>query len=299
MTTTPTDTVKVWLIQFNSTDSSLTAEDSTLSCIDGGTPYYEFDNEPAGNYMVKAMLLGGIAGTSGYIPTYGLSTAHWDTATHIVHVSATDTQHVNMIYGTVPSGPGFIGGLISSGAGRGTASSVPVAGMLVYLEDGSGNILTYTYTNTSGIYSFSGLAYNNYRVYPEDYQYHTTPWISITLNATSDSVASADFYQNTTNHTIIPGNNLHTTQIVTTTKINVYPNPAINELNVNWENEQTGTAHISIIDMTGRTVYETGLEMAATSGNALLDISNINNGIYVILIKSDNISYKGRLLIER
>jgi len=51
--------------------------------------------------------------------------------------------------------------------------------------------------------------------------------------------------------------------------------------------------------MTGRTVYETGLEMAATSGNALLDISNINNGIYVILIKSDNISYKGRLLIER
>ena len=299
MTTTPTDTVKVWLIQFNSTDSSLTAEDSTLSCMDGGTPYYEFDNKPAGNYMVKAMLLGGVAGTSGYIPTYGLSTAHWDTATNIVHVSATDTQHINMIYGTVPTGPGFIGGLIISGAGRGTASGVPVAGMLVYLEDTLNHELTYTYTNTSGRYSFTGLQYGHYRVYPEDYQYHTTPWISITLSATSDSVSSANFYQNTTNHTIIPGSNLHTTPIGSTTKISVYPNPAINELNVNWTNEQTGKAHISITDVTGRMVYESAFDMAAASGNVQLDISNINSGIYFIAIKSESISYTNKLLIQR
>jgi hypothetical protein len=69
MTAAPTDTVKVWLIQFNTTDSSLIAQDSTLSCMDSGTPYYEFDSKPAGNYMVKAKLLSSVPGTSGYVPT--------------------------------------------------------------------------------------------------------------------------------------------------------------------------------------------------------------------------------------
>lgn len=299
MTVTPTDTVKVWLVQFNSADSVITAEDSIYSCMDGGTPYYEFDNEPAGTYMVKAMLLGGLPGTSGYIPTYGLSTAHWDTATNIVHVSATDTQHINMIYGTVPTGPGFIGGLVSSGAGRGTASGVPVPGMLVYLEDGAGNILTYTYTNSSGLYSFSGLAYGSYRIYPEAYRYYTTPWISISLSASTDSVTSADFYQNTTLHIITPGNDLHTTQIVPATKISVYPNPAINELNVSWENEQTGKATAIITDITGRAVYKSAIEMTTASGIAQLDIQGIVSGIYFIMIKSDSITYTGKILIQQ
>ena len=297
MTTTPTDTLKVWLIQFNSSDSSLTAEDSTLTCMDGGTPYYEFDNEPTGNYMVKAMLLGSVPGTSGYIPTYGLSTPHWDTAAHVIHASATDTQHINMIYGTVPTGPGFIGGLISSGAGRGTSTPAPVPGMLVYLEDGSGNILTYTYTNTSGIYTFSDLALGAYRIYPEAYQYHTTPYISITLTASADSVTTADFIQNTTRHTITPGDNLSTPQIVTATKISIYPNPAINDVTINWQDEQTGNADVTITDITGREVLKSQLNISTPSGTAPVDIRGLNEGIYFISIKSNSLFYTNKLLI--
>jgi len=65
-----TDSFKVWLIQFNPSDSVISAEDSMYTCMASGTPYYEFDGEPAGSYMVKADLLGETPGTSGYIPTY-------------------------------------------------------------------------------------------------------------------------------------------------------------------------------------------------------------------------------------
>ncbi len=204
MTVTPTDTLKVWLIHFNPLDSSLIAQDSTLSCLDGTTPYYEFDNDTAGSYMVKAKLLSSVPGTSGYVPTYGLSSSLWSAAATITHASATDTQHINMIYGTVPSGPGFIGGLISYGAGRNTASGVPAVGMLVYLKDAANNILTYTYTDVTGAYAFSGLANGSYNIYPVDYKYNTIAWLGATINSSAETFNSGDFYQHTTLHTITP-----------------------------------------------------------------------------------------------
>ena len=299
LTAVPTDTLKVWLVQFNPTDSSLIAQDSTLSCMDSGTPYYEFDSKPAGSYMVKAKLLSSVPGTSGYIPTYGLSSSVWDSAGTITHASATDTQHINMLYGTVPSGPGFIGGLISSGAGRGTSGAVPAVGMLVYLKNAAGNILTYTYTDATGAYSFSGIANGTYSIYPMDYHYSTIPWTTITLTSASETFNTASFYEHTTLRTITP---LGTTGILPSTLKNsftIYPNPVINELNINWTNEKTGDATIKITDITGREVYSSVLNINTTNGNTQLDTHNFNNGIYFITIKSNNISYTNKMLIQR
>ena len=299
MTVTPTDTLKVWLIRFNSTDSSLIAEDSTLSCLDGTMPYYEFDNDTAGSYMVKAKLLSSVPGTSGYVPTYGLSSSLWSAAATITHASATDTQHINMIYGTVPTGPGFIGGLISTGAGRNTAGAVPAVGMLVYLKDAANNILTYTYTDVTGAYSFSGLANGSYNIYPVDYKYNTTAWIGATINSSAETFNSGDFYQHTTLHTITPYGTVCCGPIVTTASINLYPNPAMNEVNISWNNEKPGSADIIITDMTGREVYKSILNISAASANTQLDIHSLNDGIYFITIKSSSISYTNKLVIQR
>ena len=301
---TATDTLKVWLIQFNVSDSSLIAQDSTLSCMDSGTPYYEFDSKPAGNYMVKAKLLGSVPGASGYVPTYGLSTTHWDTAAAIAHVvSATDTQHINMIYGTVPAGPGFIGGLISSGAGRNTAGGTPVAGMLVYLKDAaSGTTLTYTYTDGTGAYSFSGIANGSYIIYPVDYRYHTTPWMSVSPSTSLETVTGIDFYQGTTSHTIIPNG---TTPIpvccgvAQEPQVGMYPNPAGDEVNIWWANQKTGNANILITDITGREVYSSVFSLNAINGKNTLDISGLSNGVYIVTIKSDGINYLHKLAIQK
>ncbi len=303
LTATATDTLKVWLIQFNPSDSSLIAQDSTLSCMDSGTPYYEFDSKPAGSYMVKAKLLSAVPGTSGYVPTYGLSSNVWDSAATITHiVSATDTQHINMIYGTVPSGPGFIGGLISSGAGKGTSGGVPVVGMLVYLKNATTNaILTYTYTDGSGNYSFGGLANGSYTIYPVDYHYHTIPWIDVTLSASSDTAAGVGFYQHNTSGTITP----YATPVpvccglLPETAIGLFPNPAGSDVNITWSNEPTGDVPVVISDLAGRKIYETVLNMSSHNGISNLDISSLNNGVYIITIKSNDINYTNKLVIQR
>ncbi|MCW3122311.1 MAG: C-terminal target protein, partial [Flavipsychrobacter sp.] len=128
--------MKVWLIQYNPIDSSIKALDSVLTCTIDTTGYYEFNGKASGSYMVKAkMLFGSYAGASGYIPTYSSSSATWSTAATAAHGSGSDVLDITMIYGTVPAGPGFIGGNVYSGAGKGTSGETLYPGMLVYLKD--------------------------------------------------------------------------------------------------------------------------------------------------------------------
>ena len=273
MAAAPSDTVRVWLIQFSPVDSSLTAEDSTLTCMDGGTPYYEFDGKPAGSYMVKAKLQSSIPGMSGYVPTYGLSTSLWDSAATIIHASATDTQHINMIYGIVPPGPGFIGGLISAGAGRGTSGGVPVVGMLVYLKDATNTILTYTYTDAAGMYAFSGLGNGSYIVYPVDYRYRTIPWTSVSLTATSETVNGVNFYEHTTHGMITPEGTLKN-PVEKETLLNISPNPANDELSILMENGAYSS--LAIISSIGQEMIKQQINAAETKVN----ISSLAAGVY-------------------
>ena len=298
VTPTALDT-KVWLIQYNPADSSLTAMDSLVTCVDGFVPYYQFNDKPAGDYLIKAKLMSSITGTSDYIPTYGLSNPHWDTATTIVHGSGANTQDINMIYGTVPSGPGFIGGLIVMGAGKGTSGEVPAPNILVYLEDGSGNILTYTYTDLSGAYSFSGIGLGSYIIYPTDYKYRTTPSPVLTLTGTATSITAADFKKHTTLGTITPfiivtGVN----HLAGANELTLSPNPAGNTIMLNWKAQATGSAVVTFTDMTGRTVFNTSVDMATASGNISLQ-PNLPNGQYFVRISGTSVNWTGRITIAK
>ena len=290
--------MKVWLIQYNPADSSLITTDSILTCVDNTIPYYEFDGKPEGNYFVKAELLSSVPGVTGYVPTYGLQNAHWDSATTIPHTSASDSLHIDMIYGIVPSGSGSISGYIVSGAGRATSSEVPVAGMLVYLLDNTYNVLTYTYTDGSGAYSFGSLAHGtSYIVYPEDYDYYTTPSAIITLTFSSDIVTHIDFKQHTTLGTITPFVLTGVTPLTLNHSFNIYPNPASGSLNLKWTNQAPCNADVVITDMLGREVYKTVININATKEQALLDINGLEKGIYMISVRSTSINFSGKLLI--
>ena len=292
-------TIRVWLIQFNAADSSIVAIDSTTACASGGSSYYEFDDAASGNYLVKAYLLGGTPGTSGYIPTYGSSSAVWSSGTSVAHASATDNLAISMILGTVPSGPGFIGGFISSGAGKGTAGTVPVEGMLVYLMDASYNVLTYVYTDASGNYAFNGIANGSYIIYPEDYQYTTTP-APVTLSSASESVSGIDFKQRTAFRTIVPASVTRVSPIAATgTGINVFPNPATDNLNIQWQNQTIGTADVVITDVVGREVLRSAININAATGQTQLGLQSVKDGVYMITVKNGNINYSGKLAVTR
>ena len=294
-----TDVMKVWLMQFDPADSSLLATDSMLTCADGGMPYFEFDGVAAGHYLVQAKLLGGVPGATGYVPVYGSSSLYWNNADAVVHTNATDTQQVHMILGVVAPGTGFIGGSIVSGAGRGTSGEVPVVGMLVYLLNSGGQVVTYTYTDGAGAYSFSGLGEGIYIVYPEDYKYYTTESDLIALSSSGETVTGINFKKHTSYGTITPYNNLLVTGKNVTSGIGIYPNPTSSGfVNITWQQQLVGAASVVITDMAGREVQQSSLDMNASSGHAQIDVSKLISGVYLVTVRSGEIYFKCKLVIE-
>ncbi len=289
---------KVWLIQFNSVDSSIAALDSTTTCLNGGVPYYEFDGVASGNYLVKAKLIhAGAVGCSGYIPTYGASSSYWYSGTTVMHTTSSDSQDINMIYGTVPAGTGFISGYVISGAGRGTSTDVPVAGMIIYLRNAANNILTYTFTDATGNYFFNNLDYGTYNIYPENYSYYTIPSAEIILTSTGGGSNDVNFKRHTTSRII---SLIRTNGVDKVSKslssYKIYPNPVNDMLTIQWHNQIGDPLNVVITDVLGRQVFNTQYQMIGDTGEKQVDLSGFKSGVYCVTFRSGSEIYTVKLV---
>lgn len=74
------------------------------------------------------------------------------------------------------------------------------------------------------------------------------------------------------------------------TQFNVYPNPATSTIFV----ETNGNAQVSIIDMTGRVVKE----MVITDNVSAINIEDINEGVYFIMIQNENNRIVEKLVVK-
>jgi hypothetical protein len=298
-----TQSLKVWLIYHNTTAGTLTAVDSVITCLDSALPYYEFNGMTSGSYLVKAKSLdvtSSVVGASGYVPTYGASSAVWSGATTVSHTGPYDSLHITMIYGTVPSGPGFVGGYISSGAGKGTAGDVPAANMLVFLQNTTSNVLTQTYTDASGNYSFSGIAAGNYIVYPEKIEYATTASAIVSITASASSVTGVNFKEYTTSKTIKPVSiSSVATSGAMSNDIVVFPNPATNDITVAWSQSERALVDLTIIDVMGRVVMAKQLDLGNGQGRSNISIANIPNGVYTIRLNGNGVTFTEKLNVVR
>lgn len=291
---TPYNAFMVWLIQFNPIDSSIISEDSVADCSSGGAPYYQFSDVPPGNYYVKAALTGEPADTAGYVPTYGQNSAHWYAATAITHAYATDSQHINMVADTVPPGKGYVGGYISIGSGSGTSGFTPAPGVLVFLEDIHNVVRAYTYTDEAGNYAFTNIALNDYIVFPENYDYNTIPASMVTLSSTADSARGVDFKIYTTKRLITP----LTTGLSSVTEnvgLVVYPNPSRGDINIRWGSAPINV-NVVITDMAGQEVYRTTISGSAAETRIT---PGLQNGVYLLTVRSNEISYSAQLVIVK
>ena len=284
----------VWLIVYDSSTGTLTAIDSTTSFITSAGYRYEFAGVATGIYLTKAKLVSSVPGTTGWVPTYDTSSTYWGTATEHYHLAGTADGHVNihMQYGTVPAGPGFIGGSITAGAGK--ATDAGVANMLVFLRDAADGIITYVYTDATGAYSFSSLAVGTYNVYPEAINYATTPSSTVVITTGTPIEGSINFRESTTLYTIKPittGVN----NVTANNAVKIFPNPANGTLHILWSTTDNNK-HISITDVTGRQLISTNVEN--TSAQKDLDISALAKGIYIVHITSANVDMTQKLVVE-
>jgi hypothetical protein len=292
--------LKVWLIQFDPTDSSITALDSTMACLASGTPYFEFMDKAPGNYMAKAVLTTAIPGTSDYIPTYSNSTILWYAAATAAHTTMANNLDISMIYGTVPSGPGFIGGYVYAGAGRGTTGDVPVNGMIIFLKNAAtGTIVTYTYTDATGAYSFNGLALGNYVIYPEQFDNHTIPSATISVTSAATVSTGNNFRRYNDSRIIKPVTPAGIVLQTGRTGLNVYPNPTTGMVNMEWNNLKADVANVVITDVLGREVYSSSMSINTPSGLTQMDLTALGSGVYFINVKSADLNYSNKLIIAK
>jgi uncharacterized protein YjdB len=294
--------VDVYLITYNPLTHDLEAVDSEIVYASGTSAFYHFTGMGTDSFRVKAaIIIDSSFSTYGYVPTYHTSSLYWNAADVIYHTAGTLDlgKDIDMAYGLATTGPGFIGGDVTMGANRGTSVSIPAVHMLVFVIDAStGRLIQQTYTDASGAYSFTGLPLGTYIVYPEDLNYATTAYTGISLTSATPSLTTASFIQHTVSHTITPVSTAVKNIPVTTASVTTFPNPAIDRLNILWNETAHETGTMAITDIAGREITKTQLDMTQGTGSAQADVSGLANGIYMITIKSGNINYNSKIQVQ-
>jgi hypothetical protein len=80
--------------------------------------------------------------------------------------------------------------------------------------------------------------------------------------------------------------------LVKQTVINVYPNPAKDIIYI--KQEGISAVNISIIDMTGKTIFST----SSTENVSPINISNLSKGVYLVHVRNDQFSESTRFIKE-
>lgn len=85
--------------------------------------------------------------------------------------------------------------------------------------------------------------------------------------------------------------NVGVDEIALEDQLNIFPNPITDVLNVQWNNT-TETATLSIRDLSGRLV----LSERVANGNAVLELSNLSSGNYILELQTENGSLRKQIV---
>ena len=282
----------VYLIVYDEEEGTLTAVDTTEmeSLGFGGAAYYEFDAQPAGEYLIKAALAPGTNGYENHLPTYYSHVLWWDEANTVtLPFNGWGTFNFTLIPGDNPGGPGFIGGYVADGANLQSGEievrgSEPMEGVSIILLDEEENPVSYTYTDANGEFMFPSLAYGTYKVVIEhigyEQQYY---WVTLS----EDNPGAEGLYFEIGEESITD-----TDELVREAALSVFPNPATSTLQV-VASEMQGQGAIQVWNAQGQMVLSrTNVEMSGTT--TTLDVSTLPAGIYYL-----QVSAEGQLLTQK
>ena len=279
----------VWLIKYDASSNLLSAIDSVP--LTYPTNSFVFNNEPAGTYRVKTALTNGPTSGTASVPTYGYDSLYWNNCDSFAY-SGTGVSGGHSIYmqtGTVTAGAGFVGGNVTLGANKGTKTTNGQPGVEILIRNAT-HTIAYQMTDASGNFSFSNLPVpGTYTIYPEVLGYQNTPW-TVTLTPAAPSASSANFHIATSTKTTHPVTTGISNTELAQNSIKVYPNPTTGLVNIT--SAETATAIVS--DVVGRQVMETEVK----AGNTQLNISSLKAGVYFINIKSADLNYSSKIILQ-
>ena len=82
-------------------------------------------------------------------------------------------------------------------------------------------------------------------------------------------------------------------------KINVYPNPARNNLNIDIVSGIAGNASVSLINANGQSILEKEIRVTSGYTHTVLDASSLPGGIYFVRITTDKEVTVRKIVIQK
>ena len=279
--------LKTWLIKKDSLSGTLTAVDSVTKALDTSEysqVFVDFHKVPLGNYRIKSHIINQAPGLAvHFIPTYSDTAVYWSLADSLILSTDTNVyKSLRLKKGIPVSGSGFIGGLISAGANKGTAEGDPVAGIDVLLRDISGKLISVATTGADGRYTFQNIGTGVYTVYPEELNFHTTASDPIVIGTTPAGITPRyNFKRNAADKEYVPGISLGVAGVTPELKAAVTPNPATDKLQINL-GTAAGKVTATLSNATGQVV----LQEIFTGISTTLSVSQLPAGIYTLQLQN-------------
>lgn len=271
----------VFLITYDSAAGTLTMVDTTQIDSFG---MYAFYNVPYGTYLVKAALSPASINYTNFLPTYYATSVWggellWNNATDVVlNTPYLNNVNFNLVPGSNPGGPGFVGGLVSQGANK---TGDPMSDIQIMILDQNGDAVAYEYSDNTGSFNIPDLPYGTYTVYPEVHGRVTTS-VDVVLSAAHPGTNQIRIEVNSTTveASIATGIN----DLPQFANIRLFPNPVKEILNVDLGSELSGKTTLQILDLTGKVISTTNV---SSTGVMTVNTSELNTGVYILSVENN------------
>ena len=233
------------------------------------------------------------------LPTYYDTSAVFQGADSVLVIPCdSNLTSFSTLAGSNPGGPGFVGGIVSQGAGKTEGVGDPIANLALVLVDESGEELQYTVTDQNGQFLFGGLAYGNYSVWVDKAGIDNAlgPLISVADDRDTDSLLFSlhSFYLEL--HP--PIGQPEIPEAIHDLKIAPNPNRGSFLLSLHTSQE-AGVVQISVMDILGNQ-----LMMKKVSGNGNLireeiNLEGIHSGLYFVQVEAGNRIISEKVVVGR
>ncbi|MFA4863802.1 MAG: T9SS type A sorting domain-containing protein [Bacteroidales bacterium] len=239
----------------------------------GEEGWYEFSGLSSAHYIVKAEPSPNSIYYGDYLPTYYGDVLHWEEATVINLVQSTDDAHINLVLVTnAPEGPGSISGSIDNGK----SANIPI--ILRTAEPGTAVM---TYSSTDGSFLFSNLAYGTYEIFAEIPGKSIIPQ-PIVLDEVHPSAESIDMMI-LESEIIFLG--IAESEVFENMPV-IYPNPALDYLNISLKLKKPVSMNIELADPLGRVIIHQ-VKMINGNENISLNLDYLPKGIYFLKLEAN------------
>ena len=279
---------QVYLIEYDSLTGTLTAVDSTS--ILGS--FYQFTGITPGDYLIKAALQPNSPFYTNYLPTYLGDELFWfDAVGTVVTNGNVVNPTINLIAGSNPGGPGFIGGSVSQGANKTTGD--PVSGVSVLIFTANEEPVEHVKTDVDGNFSFDNLPYGTYHLYVDMMNHYSERHV-ITLTADEPRSMQAIFE--------VVGNEVVATSLdndLLADGLKAYPNPALERLRVEMTLTQPAEVSLRLINLMGQTLMQQSLGQRQGRLSPELNVGALPAGIYTLEVQTDQQTATQRIVIRR